>query len=863
MSTFDRVRTQETQETQESPSGEPLTTDASADPIPLRPTVKGKFLFVGEDKLRVKGVTYGAFRPDRFGNEFHDLTKIENDFAAMAAAGFNVVRIPHTTPPRALLDIAQEHGLRVMIGLSAEQYVGHLLDRPFGSLGRIKREIRKKVRSCASHPAVLCYALGNEVPAQMVRFIGPRKIERYLRVLCDAVREEDPGALVTYVNYPTTEYLDLHFLDLIAMNVYLEDPATLSSYLARLQNIAGERPLLLSEVGLDSMRHGLEGQAATLDWQIRTAAESGCVGVVLFSWTDEWYRGGEDVEDWAFGLTDHARNPKPALAAVQRAFSGVESPVPSDPPSMSVVLCSYNGSRTISESLDALLELDYPDYEVIVVDDGSTDHTAALADRPGVRLIRAAHGGLSNARNTGLHAAKGDIVAYIDDDAYPDPDWLAHLAATFTSSTHAGVGGPNISPPSDGPISQCVSNSPGNPSHVLLDDHEAEHIPGCNMAFRRDALLAIGGFDSQFRSAGDDVDVCWRLRDAGFTLGFSPAAVVWHHRRGSIRAYLKQQVGYGRAEHMLSRKWRERLSGKTRLDWLGTIYGSGHTRPLTVRRPRVYHGVWGLAPFQSVYEPHPGRVSSMLLAPRFWLVVLALSALVAFGLGATPLLWAALPLVLAILALGTQALATARRATFPAATLATHRRGRLVLVTALLHVLQPLARLWGQLRPPTAHGHFRPRRFFGLAWPVPTNRVLWTGNWQPDHERLAALESALEAHEAEVIPGHHEGRWDLEVRGGSLGAARCRLAGEDHKNRHQLVRIRVWPYVEARGLVILATLAAGFLLSWSDSASLVAAVFATGFAATSLVVIVQCSSAMRSFLAILSRSGFARHVESK
>src|SRR5262249_57131764 len=119
----------------------------------------------------------------------------------------------------------------------------------------------------------------------------------------------------------------------------------------------------------------------------------------------------------------------------------------------------------------------------------------------------------------------------------------------------AGVGGPNIAVPGDGAIADCVANAPGGPIHVLLSDDMAEHIPGCNMAFRREKLLAIGGFDPRFRVAGDDVDLCWRLQERGWTIGFSPAAVVWHHRRNSVRAYLRQQRDYRRAGALLRGKW--------------------------------------------------------------------------------------------------------------------------------------------------------------------------------------------------------------------------------------------------------------------------------------------------------------------
>src|SRR5262249_50727946 len=162
-------------------------------------------------------------------------------------------------------------------------------------------------RACAGHPAVLCYVIGNEIPASIVRWYGHRRVERYLERLYRAAKAEDPGGLVTYVNYPSTEYLRLPFLDFVAFNIYLEDQGSLAAYLARLHTIAGERPLIMAEIGLDSLRHGDDTQADTLDWQIRTAFAAGCAGAFVFAWTDEWHRGGYDIEDWNFGLTDRAR----------------------------------------------------------------------------------------------------------------------------------------------------------------------------------------------------------------------------------------------------------------------------------------------------------------------------------------------------------------------------------------------------------------------------------------------------------------------------------------------------------------------------------------------------------------------------
>src|SRR5262245_22828083 len=252
-----------------------------------RPTVRGKFLYEDDRKLFVRGVTYGAFRPDDRKREYHDLDQIDRDFSQMAEAGINCVRIPHTMPPRALLDIAARHGLRVFVGLSAEQYAGYLADR--SKAPDIDGIIRRAVAECIDHPALFAYSLGNEIPAPMVRWLGRRKVETYLERLYDVVKSADPDALVTYVNYPSTEYLQLPFLDFASFNVYLESERVLSAYLARLQNLVGERPLVMSEIGLDSMRNGELKQAETLDWQIRSTFSGGCAGAFVFSWTDEWY----------------------------------------------------------------------------------------------------------------------------------------------------------------------------------------------------------------------------------------------------------------------------------------------------------------------------------------------------------------------------------------------------------------------------------------------------------------------------------------------------------------------------------------------------------------------------------------------
>jgi GT2 family glycosyltransferase len=819
----------------------------------VRPTVKGKFLFAGEEKLYLKGVTYGAFRPDENGIEFHDLKVIEHDFALMAANGITSVRIPHTTPPRSLLDIADRHGLRVMVGLSAEQYVGFLIDKK--GAPDIEELIRAKVRAVAGHPALLCYAIGNEIPASMVRWLGRRRVEGYLERIYRVIKEEDPDGLVTYVNYPSTEYLQLPFLDLVCFNVYLEGESRLRAYLPKLQNIAGDRPLIMSEVGLDSIRNGQEGQAQVLDWQIRVAFSSGCAGVFIFSWTDEWYRGGADVDDWAFGITDRDRNPKPALKVVCDAFS--ETPFPFDIPwpRVSVVVCSRNGAKTIRECCEGLLQLRYQNFEVIVVDDGSNDQTARIAREYGFQVISTGHAGLSHARNMGLQAAKGEIVAYLDDDAYPDPHWLNYLVTTFLNTEYAGVGGPNISPPDDGPIAFCVSHSPGNPTHVLLTDEEAEHIPGCNMAFRKDALEAIGGFDIQFWIAGDDVDVCWRLRQQGYSLGFNPAAVVWHHRRNSVRSYWKQQIHYGEAEALLERKWPEKYNQVGHHEWRGRIYNGRSNGVFPFLKQRIYHGVWGTAPFQSIYEVRAGTLLSLSLTPEWSLVILALTASACLGLLWKPLLLTIIPLVFAIGLSLYQAIEMASHASFLNRKGSTRARPSILLgLTSFLHLLQPLARLRGRMGLGLA-----PWRRYGsprLKPPWPQRFKFWSEDWQSPEVRLKSIEAGLRALKTVVMRGGDYDGWDLEVRGGLFGSMRICMVAEDHGSGAQLIRFRTWPKFTSLTFPIILLLATLSTMSAIDKAwvpSIILGLLAFGSVISAFM---DWASAMTTFPQVLKNSGY-------
>lgn len=796
------------------------------------PRVSGKFLEVDGRRFLIKGVTYGTFAPDAGGAQFPSLTQVDRDFALMRGAGINTVRV-YTAPDPILLDVAARHDLKVMIGLPWTQHVAFLGDAAL--VREIRRQTARAVATLAAHPAALMFAVGNEIPPAVVRWHGAARVERFLRELCDACKQAAPSSLITYVNFPPTEYLDLECFDVHSFNVYLHRETDLRAYLARLQHAAGNRPFVLAEAGADSIREGLEGQAAITARHIRTAFEEGAAGAVAFAWTDEWWRGGHTVEDWAFGLVDADRQPKPALAAVSRAFADA----PFSPehratwPRVSVVVCAYNAADTIDDCLTSLAALTYPDFEVIVVNDGSRDATGTIAHGyANMRVIDIPNGGLSAARNVGLANATGEIVAYTDADVRVDPDWLTYLVQPIVSGKYVGSGGPNVVPADDPWVAQAVARSPGGPTHVLLNDRVAEHVPGCNMAFRRDALNAIGGFNPVYLRAGDDVDICWRLQARGHEIGFAPSALVWHHHRPSVKAYWRQQVGYGEGETWLDAHHPEKFVQGQML-WKGHIYSPlPFLKALSGRR--VNTGVWGTAAFPSIYSQSSYRLEYLPHSPAWMLGSLAL--IVA---GVLDLMIATPDVGLLVLGLCGWALTIVRCIQFafesdlrelPSVEGRSPEQSRMFYraVIAWLHLINPIARMWGRLKgltsvpPATVAAHVTRRpwkapvpgladiaRSASLVVGRPEVRTFWSETWV-DHTHLltemaGVVRAARPAPPVEVDEGWRPDR-DFSVAVGGWGWLHVQALVEEHAEGKCLLRVRSRLRASALGTVQALTM---------------------------------------------------------
>ncbi len=234
------------------------------------------------------------------------------------------------------------------------------------------------------------------------------------------------------------------------------------------------------------------------------------------------------------------------------------------PPRISVVIPAHNSRETIQACLDSVVGLDHPSYEIIIVDDGSTDDTAELCARYGaaIRLIRLEQGGPSLARNRGLEVARGELVAFTDADCVVDRAWLTELEAGLDRPDTVGAGGDQRSPHDELPFGRAVQDfmktigfmtgyiKPAGPSHIV----ETDHNPSCNALYRKDALIAVGGFDESLWP-GEDVDVDYRLIRKGRRLTYNPRAVVSHYRPKTYWGFARMMLRYGACRRRLMRKY--------------------------------------------------------------------------------------------------------------------------------------------------------------------------------------------------------------------------------------------------------------------------------------------------------------------
>jgi glycosyltransferase involved in cell wall biosynthesis len=252
-------------------------------------------------------------------------------------------------------------------------------------------------------------------------------------------------------------------------------------------------------------------------------------------------------------------------------------------PKMSVVICSLNGAAGVDRCIRALAtQTIRSTLEVIVVDDGSADDTSEVGRAHAAIVVRhATNLGLASARNSGVAAATAPVVAFLDDDCEPEPQWAERLLASYVGGV-IGVGGPILPRARDGfMLGYLERNNPLKPleSDLAKSDKilyrlklylrrqwalagelpfgEVYSFAGANMSFLRQALIDAGQFDTRFHFGGEELDLCMRLGHVfpSGRLVFDPRARVSHHFKPSLYDTLRRSRAYGFGSARLYRKW--------------------------------------------------------------------------------------------------------------------------------------------------------------------------------------------------------------------------------------------------------------------------------------------------------------------
>lgn len=261
-------------------------------------------------------------------------------------------------------------------------------------------------------------------------------------------------------------------------------------------------------------------------------------------------------------------------------------------PKVSVIVPVYNGGSTIRAVVDCLLKQTLRPHEIIVVDDGSTDDTVeSLREFGGeITLLQKRNGGPASARNRGVGASSGDLVAFTDSDCLPQAGWLAELVRGFDDPRVGGVGG--VTRRADGGLMSEYADEFHLLGHATDAEGRISIFPTANVCFRRDVLVEARLFDEDFtKPGGEDVELCYKIRALGYELRLAEGALVLHHHRRTLRAFLKVMSNYGEGQYVLDVKWPER---RRMTDPRRELFRSALAARSMLNRLLVYRTKYGL-----------------------------------------------------------------------------------------------------------------------------------------------------------------------------------------------------------------------------------------------------------------------------
>lgn len=208
---------------------------------------------------------------------------------------------------------------------------------------------------------------------------------------------------------------------------------------------------------------------------------------------------------------------------------------------VSVIIPAYNAENTLAATLESLENQTYPkeNYEIIVVDDGSTDKTAEIAKSYNVRYIYQKNAGPASARNKGVQFANGEIILFTDSDCVPESNWISELVRPFSDPEVAAAKGRYLTKQKER-IANFAQLEFEERYRKLLNYKYIDFVDSYSAAFRKSVFLSVGGFDQQFTVANnEDVELSYKLVSKGYKMLFVPEAIVYHLHPNNIKDYLK------------------------------------------------------------------------------------------------------------------------------------------------------------------------------------------------------------------------------------------------------------------------------------------------------------------------------------
>jgi len=517
-------------------------------------TVHGKFLRRGEDKFLLRAMRLPGVGAVLDLSEKFTLRKRLDE---LAAANVNAMILTEAQA-ETVLSLASPAGLCAMVEVAIDSSD---FASPVHILATTDR-IAKAVRDLRGYPALIGFLLdcsfdvdSNGTPASAKH--TPNAVRSALEAIMRTMRQTDSRFLIalkrrddhstvphstvphSMVPQPTGLHpaVALTDEDLTFASLAKIDAGDVSPIIYALHEIADARPLVI-EFGEE-----LPGQ----DEVVARAFGFGAAGVV--------------APAMRRAMSSERQNIRMLSAGELLPFTHLEGsfvPLPASTPMVSVVVTVRDDERTIAACLESISRLQYPNYEVIVIDDASRDRSVEIAAAaPGVRLMRqSSRAGLGTIRNAALHVARGDLIAFTRADCVVDADWLTLAVRAITEDACDAVSGPIFPSQAERGVAAHVLaaiEKVGEKAGAKQSSGEhAVQLADRNMLVRKSSLIAVGGFDARFIDEGGDRDLAARMRAAGMALAGCPAGFVWRCGRITLGQFLRQRIRDGRCEAMLA-----------------------------------------------------------------------------------------------------------------------------------------------------------------------------------------------------------------------------------------------------------------------------------------------------------------------